>query len=375
MSILLVGIIVSPAYATRTVSVTKELDIKKDLLATVLEDPKNYKEIFPAIKDVKLNSNDKNQVKFVIDAMGRQEADVKLSKQPNGAFLAEILSGDLKGSKIITTLKERSGFHGEPNAGTTVKCTLALEIGFWISVPMSLVSDSQIETEVGNGFYKLSEYAKSKYPQNNLVNVDYKKNTMPKLEAAKKLDLQKEAQKILVLDNTKTKKTPLVQTDKETKKIQPVQTISEKRDAAKKLVTERNQQSKPTEIVNMRQQPLPQVKSAPAPLQNLITLDPLPATARIGDNMVFSGKLSLSGTNPAGATVYIKDEDPFGGDDLMASGIVDASGRFYISWTVRNMDVDSVADVYAVFEGSDIHPRMTTCGNDCVNTIPLTTFR
>ena len=367
--------IITPAYAysTRTISVTKELDIKKDLLATVLEDPKNYREIFPAIKDVKLNSNDKSQVKFVIDAMGSQEVDVKISKQSSGAFLAEILSGGFKGSKITTTLKERSGFHGEPNGGTTVQCTLVLELDFWTSGFM-IVSDSQIETEVGNGFYKLSEYAKAKYPQNNLVNVDYKKNTPTKLEAAKKLDPQKEAQKVLVQDNTKSKKTQPLQTSKETK-IQPVQTIFEKREAAKKLVTERNQPSKPSDIVNVRQQPLPQVKPTPTPLQNLIILDPLPPSVRIGDNMVFSGKLSLAGTNPAGATVHIKDEDPFGSDDFMASGTVDASGRFYISWTVRNMDVDSVADVYAVFEGSDIHPRLTTCGSDCVNTIQLTILR
>jgi hypothetical protein len=239
---------------------------------------------------------------------------------------------------------------------------------------MTFVSDSEIKSAVGDGFYKLSEYSKSKYSQNNLINVDYKKNPVPKLEAAKKLDPQKEAQKVPVQDNTKIKKIQPVKTSKETK-IQPVQTISEKRESAKKLVMERNQQSKPTELANVRQPPLPQVKPTPTPLQNLIILDPLPATARIGDAVVFSGILSLSGTNPAGATVYIKDEDPFGEDDLMAFGTVNASGRFYISWTVKNMDADSIADVYAVFEGSDIHPRMTTCGNDCVNTMQLTTFR
>lgn len=364
--------IIQPADATRTIFVTKHLDIKKELLAKVLQDPTSYKEIFPAVKNVRINPNDKNLVTLELLYIG--EADAKISKS-DGAYILEIISGALQGTKMSTTLNERSGFHGEPNGGTIVTCAVTIEASGFAGLGLSTFGDSDMETEIGNGFYKISEYAKSKYPQNNLVNVDNKKNTVPKLEVAKKLDPQKETQKVLVQDNTKTKKTPMVQTSKETKKIQPVQAISEKRDAAKKLVMERNQQSKPTEMVNVRQEPLPQVKPIPMPLQNVIMLDPIPATAQIGDNMVFSGKLSLSGTNPAGATVYIKDEDPFGGDDLMASGIVDASGRFYISWTVRNMDVDSVADVYAVFEGSDIHPRMTTCGNDCVNTMQLTTFR
>lgn len=71
---------------------------------------------------------------------------------------------------------------------------------------LSTFGDSDMEKEIGDGFYKISEYAKSKYPQNNPINVDYKKNQVPKLEAAKKLDPQKEAQKVLIQDNTKTKK-------------------------------------------------------------------------------------------------------------------------------------------------------------------------
>lgn len=164
-----------------------------------------------------------------------------------------------------------------------------------------------------------------------------------------------------------------MQTSKETKKIQPVQTISEKREAAKKLVTERKSQTKPAEIASVRQELVTQPKPKPDLSGTFIRLDPFPTTVRIGDVMVFSGTLHLDGTNPEGATIYVKDEDPFGGDDFLASGTVDSSGRFYISWTVKNMDADSVADVYAVFEGTDIHPRLTTCGSDCSDTMQLAT--
>lgn len=347
---------VIPAYGTRTIQVTKQVGVTKELLAKVLEDPKSYKEIFPGfVKDVKTSSDDKSRVKFVIDAGGTHDTDVKLSKQSSDTFLVEILSGDLRGSKIKTTLIERVGFDRTPGGATTVKCTLDLETGIMASIAMRMIGDSQIETEVGNGFYKLGEYAKSKYSQNSLVNVDYKKNVTPKLEAAKKLDPQKEAKKVPA---------------QSVKKSDTTQTVSAKREAAKKLVTERNLQQKP--IVNVKQEYAPQAKPRLDLSGTYLRLDSFPQTANVGNVVVFSGELHLDGTNPEGAIVYIKDEDPLGSDDFLAGGTVDSFGRFYISWTVKNMDSDSVADVYAVFEGTDIHPRMTTCGSSCSNTIPLT---
>ena len=100
--------------------------------------------------------------------------------------MVEILSGDLKGTKIITTLKERIGFDGTPKGATTVKTKLMLETSFWISLALSFVGDSEIKNAVGDGFYDLGEYVKVKYPQETT------KKT-PKLEAAKALEPAKEA--------------------------------------------------------------------------------------------------------------------------------------------------------------------------------------
>jgi len=359
------AIIVSPAYATRIIDVEKQLDVRKALLEKTLTDLTSYKKIFPdLIKDVKIDSSDKNKAKFVVSTpLGTKEADIKSTINPDGTFVVNVLSGDLKGSTITTSLKERNGFDGTPHGGTVVNTKLVLEASWWI--PLSVVGDSDIQNAVGNGFYELGNYVKVQYPEPKTqpFNVNYEKNTVPKLDAAKKLDPKKEAAKIQLVQSTK-EMTKIVKTSKE-----KVQTISEKKEAAKKLVTER--QTKPTAIIPVQQESL-QAKAKPLPLQNSLTLDPFPSTVHIGDTVVFSGRLSLSGTNPAGATVYIKDEDPLGNDDMMAGGIVDSSGRFYIPWTAKSMDFDSIADVYAVFEGTDIHQRMTTCGASCTNTVPLT---
>ena len=110
-----------------------------------------------------------------------------------------------------------------------------------------------------------------------------------------------------------------------------------------------------------------------------IYLDSFPRSAKVGEVITFSGTLNLDGFGTEGAIVYIKDEDPLTGDDLLATGYVDSSGRFSANWFANYADEDSIVDVYAVFEGSDRLHRLTTCdsgptksfGGSCRNTIPI----
>ncbi len=110
-----------------------------------------------------------------------------------------------------------------------------------------------------------------------------------------------------------------------------------------------------------------------------IVLDPLPASARVGEAIIFSGSLNFDQGSERGAIVYIKDEDPLDRDDLLATAYVDGSGRFSANWFVTDVDTDSVADIYAVFEGNAEFYRLTTCdrvatlgfGGTCKYTIPL----
>lgn len=113
-----------------------------------------------------------------------------------------------------------------------------------------------------------------------------------------------------------------------------------------------------------------------------ITLNEFPTRVRAGDVVTFSGTLSLDSHSSESAVVYIKDEDPFTGDELLATGYVDNYGRFSASWFADYVDEDPVVDVYAVFEGNDIFYRLTTCdpgptrsfGGACGNTMPLRVY-
>jgi len=110
-----------------------------------------------------------------------------------------------------------------------------------------------------------------------------------------------------------------------------------------------------------------------------ISLDPLPKSAEIGETLFFTGKLELASGDPEGYIIYIKDEDPFEEDDLLATGYVESDGSFSPNWIVTITDGDRITDVYAVFEGAGIYWRVTTCdygitkplGGACQETIPL----
>ncbi len=92
-----------------------------------------------------------------------------------------------------------------------------------------------------------------------------------------------------------------------------------------------------------------------------LTLDPVPASARIGEIVTFSGRLSIDGHNPEGAAVYVMDRDRLNPDDMLASAYVDASGRFSANWFVEHVDPTNTIEIYAVFEGGGNLGRLTTC--------------
>lgn len=83
-------------------------------------------------------------------------------------------------------------------------------------------------------------------------------------------------------------------------------------------------------------------------------LDSPSSVLYVGQTVTFSGTLVTANGSPLqGATVYIKDDDTFGPDDLITKGPTNAYGEFRISVTVKNWDeFGGASDIYAVFEGS-----------------------
>jgi hypothetical protein len=99
----------------------------------------------------------------------------------------------------------------------------------------------------------------------------------------------------------------------------------------------------------------PGVRMGPTP--TLLTLDPLLEKVKIGEKIVFTGRLTdtTNGKPMAEATVLILDRD-IGKDDLLGEGVTDAEGAYRVEWEARKVDeFDDTAEVYAKFEGDEDH--------------------
>ena len=86
-----------------------------------------------------------------------------------------------------------------------------------------------------------------------------------------------------------------------------------------------------------------------------LTLSPPPSSIVEGQPIIFSGRLVIADTGEpvAGAVIKIYDSD-VESDDLVASGMTDSDGYFYITWTAEPKDpFDRTVEVYAKFEGTD----------------------
>ncbi|HXV38860.1 MAG TPA: hypothetical protein VD699_04745 [Nitrosopumilaceae archaeon] len=157
-----------PAFADRTVSVVKKVDVTKELFCDTFTNLDNYSKIFPEfVQSVKLD-NDENLASFSIKVSGTTyNAKVKSLIQPDCKYVLDVVSGELKGSRIITTLDKTWGFDGTAGGGTIIKSELKLEIPWYMSPLLLFIGDEKIKSALGDGFYKIAQYTKI-----NSVNIE-----------------------------------------------------------------------------------------------------------------------------------------------------------------------------------------------------------
>ncbi len=98
------------------------------------------------------------------------------------------------------------------------------------------------------------------------------------------------------------------------------------------------------------------------PIPTIIALDEPPKVVKAGDKIVFTGLLTetVTGKPLAGAPVELFDRD-IGRDDLLASSVTDAEGRYRIEWVSRKVDeFDDTAEIVVKFEGDEDHRESHT---------------
>ena len=155
-------IIFTPAFAEKDLTLTKTVDVKDQLLLGTLSDLQNYPQIFPEyIKSVELI--DDKTAKFNVGSNGIFfDVETQYSHQSDGSYVVEVISGDLKGSRITTTLQKTWGFDGSADGGTIVNMEILLEPSGMLSLIAPSIPDQMILSNLDTGLDKFVAYAKSK---------------------------------------------------------------------------------------------------------------------------------------------------------------------------------------------------------------------
>ncbi|HEV2193728.1 MAG TPA: hypothetical protein VGR54_08945 [Nitrosopumilaceae archaeon] len=155
-------IISQSAYAEKDLSLKKTTDVKNQALLETLSNIQNYPQIFPEyIKSVELTGT--NTAKFNVGSNGIFfDVQTKYTQNPDGSYVVEVISGDLKGSRIITTLQKTWGFDGTPDGGTIVNMDMVLQTSGMLSLLAPSIPDQAILSNLDAGLDKFASYAKSK---------------------------------------------------------------------------------------------------------------------------------------------------------------------------------------------------------------------
>ena len=162
--LLISSLIIQPAYA-KEVWLTKPLDVEKEFVEEAFKDIVNYPNLFQGyVKDVKLLQYDDDRkvirIKAEIHGVGIN-GDFEYNRGPKGEHIVNVIDGNIKGTKIVTTLMKRPGFDGTPDTGTDVIMYLDFKTsGFWFSLVSSpFTTEKNLQFIMDNGTLAFGELA------------------------------------------------------------------------------------------------------------------------------------------------------------------------------------------------------------------------
>jgi len=174
--VLLVIFTPQDVFAEKSIQFEKILDIQKEDLEEILLDLNNLPKIFPNnIKSVEFveDQDDRTLAKTVLTINGFDfSSHILYTKETAERHTMEIVSGDLKGTKLYITLNETWGFDGTPNTGTLINVRMNLQFS-GVSSLLGFIPDDSIRY-VFDKF--LIDVVSDSSSENNLVQIDLDEN-------------------------------------------------------------------------------------------------------------------------------------------------------------------------------------------------------
>ena len=150
-----------PAFAERNISFEKVLDINKDSFQAVMLDLKNMPLIFPDFIESVEPTNNEEIANIVLNLNGFHiYSKIKYSDERVDWHTLEVITGDMRGTKLSTKLDETWGFSGAPNQGTIVNIEMDLQYSGWSSF-LGFVSDDTLRYSMNKFLTSTVSFANS----------------------------------------------------------------------------------------------------------------------------------------------------------------------------------------------------------------------
>ena len=150
-------------FAERNFSLEKIVDINKETLEESLTDLNAFPKIFPEnVKSVKLIQNDEKTIaEMVLGFSGFSiNSQVEVNDHPDSRHTIEVISRDLRGTKLTTSLTKTWSYSGVPDEGTIVEMDMTLKTSGFLALA-GLAPDETIVYSLDRSLVDIVSYIKS----------------------------------------------------------------------------------------------------------------------------------------------------------------------------------------------------------------------
>jgi len=163
-----ISLIPVPVFAERVISIEKTIPTESEKLVRVFSDLEAYPQILPKnIESSTILNEEENIARMTFRLEGIWiDADIKYLSPSSDISIIEVVSGDLKGTKltgIFTDIQD-----SEINEATLVKANLELKTSWYISLVTMFITDENIESMLNTVLGEFSNYANNPQPAQSI---------------------------------------------------------------------------------------------------------------------------------------------------------------------------------------------------------------
>ena len=153
---------ISPVFAEQQITFQKILDVEKNTLQDTLSNVRNYEKIFPDVirsVDILKKSEDKTLTEFSLGfGMIPLQVMVEQNVVSENTNELNVISGDLKGTEVTTTLTKTWGFDGMPEKATIVQIDMSLKVSGFLAL-LGIIDENLIYYALEDSLFRLQEFS------------------------------------------------------------------------------------------------------------------------------------------------------------------------------------------------------------------------